>query len=82
MQKPPTQNPTPTLTVPDDACPNVDACPLFPLFSSEGTAGIYKVHYCHSDYSECARWKMSRSGKLPPATLLPDGSTLPVKRGS
>lgn len=71
---------TPILQVPDNKCEHIDTCALFPLFSSKGAAGLYKLHYCYSDYEQCARHKMSRLGRPPPLTLLPDGTSLRAKK--
>lgn len=67
---------TPTLEVPDDACDHVASCALFPLFTSKGTAGLYKIHYCYGDYKSCARYAVSARGGTPPLAMMPDGSKL------
>ena len=65
---------TPILHIPKDACPHIPTCALFPLFKSKGAAGLYKVHYCHSDFKSCARHKIATEGRAIPPGLLPDGN--------
>lgn len=66
----------PTLEVPDDACDHVESCAIFPLFTSKGAAGLFKIHYCCGDYKSCARYGVSASGGQPPRYMMPDGSRL------
>ena len=67
---------TPVLQISHDPCPQVQSCELFPLFKSKGAAGLFKIHYCQSDYSACARYKIATTGRSVPRTLLPDGSVM------
>ena len=64
------------LRISDDPCPQIPNCELFPLFQSKGAAGLFKIHYCQSDYTECARYRVSITGRSVPRALLPDGTVL------
>ena len=59
-------------------CPNMEACSLFPIFSSVPFLKIWQINYCESDYKRCARFNDLCTGKAVPTTLLPNGKHLPV----
>jgi hypothetical protein len=61
------------------ACPNIDKCPIFKMFSMGNFAKFVEIteKYCLSEHSkECARYKIKATGQTPPPTLLPDGASL------
>lgn len=70
---------TPILKISTNPCPHTSSCELFPLFKSKGAAGLFKIHYCQSDFGECARYKIAATGRSVPKSLLPDGSMLRPK---
>jgi len=57
-------------------CPNVDKCPLFPLFSTTMLLRVFQAEYCEYRYAECARLQSMQRGVKPERELLPDGSLL------
>lgn len=57
-------------------CPNIDRCPMFPLFTSQSMLRVMQIHYCKSGYMSCARYVSMSSGTKPPPALLPDGTLL------
>jgi len=58
------------------ACPNMSTCRLFPLFKISGALQVWKINYCESNYTNCARFKMTCSAELVPDELLPNGKLL------
>jgi hypothetical protein len=54
-------------------CTHAEACPLFPLLRASLRG--WRDSYCDSEYTwhDCARYKLSRTGKLVPISLLPNG---------
>lgn len=65
-------------TASEQSCPNVDKCPMFPMFTLKSILEIYKRSFCHSDYRSCRRYQTMMAGTRPPAELLPDGQKLSV----
>lgn len=55
------------------ACSHAQTCPLFPLLKSSFSG--WREYYCDSAdrWHNCARYKMSRTGRPVPITLLPNG---------
>jgi hypothetical protein len=54
-------------------CSHREGCPLFPLLNASLRG--WRDHYCDSAdrWHGCARYKLSRTGRLVPITLLPNG---------
>lgn len=54
-------------------CSHREGCPLFPLLNASLRG--WRDHYCDSEdrWHDCARYKLSLTGKLVPITLLPNG---------
>jgi hypothetical protein len=53
---------------------------MYPLFSVQALLEIWKIKYCESDYSKCARYQLGREGKGIPPNLLPNGTTLDIPK--
>ena len=66
----------PEIEEPDNACPFIAGCSMFPYFKSKGAMGLFKIHYCHSEYQSCARYERASCGSMPHPSLLPDGSMI------
>jgi hypothetical protein len=61
------------------ACPNIESCSLFPIFSNAPFLKIWQLNYCESEnHTRCARYDGLCSGSHVPSTLLPNGKHLPV----
>jgi hypothetical protein len=58
-------------------CPHTGGCALFPLFSQRSFLEVWKINYCHGDFSRCARYQLSCQAQPVPLTLLPNGKRLP-----
>jgi hypothetical protein len=54
-------------------CSHREGCPLFPLLNASLRG--WRDYYCDSAdrWHDCARYKLSRTGRLVPITLLPNG---------
>ncbi len=54
-------------------CSHREGCPLFPLLNASLRG--WRDYYCDNDdrWRDCARYKVSLSGRLVPITLLPNG---------
>lgn len=61
-------------------CPQIERCPMFPLFGHESALETLKALYCHGEHGSCARWRLFSDGVVPPRNLLPDGRTLEAHR--
>ena len=57
-------------------CPNLEGCPLFPLFRMKTSLSVWQIRYCESAFETCARYVRSKSGARVPPNLLPNGSEL------
>ncbi len=57
-------------------CPNVNGCPLFPLFKLKSSLGVWQTHYCESNFAACERYRLAQAGTRVPPNLLPNGKTL------
>jgi hypothetical protein len=55
-------------------CLHTRECPLFPLLNA--SLRDWRDYYCDSadGWRDCARYKLSTTGRLVPITLLPNGS--------
>ena len=62
------------------ACPNLQGCPLFPLFRMKASLQVWQVQFCEGRYEGCERYKLSRAGQRVPPNLLPNGKSLDVPR--
>lgn len=58
------------------ACPHMDSCSLYPLFSLQALLNIWKVNFCEADFSQCKRFQLGKEGRGIPPNLLPNGSSL------
>lgn len=57
-------------------CPHATGCALYPKFKIHGLLNVWKLNFCDSDYTKCAR-HLRMSHSLPvPASLLPNGKDL------
>jgi len=63
------------------ACTHVETCELFVQFALNPALDIWKKTYCAGDYSTCARFQQSRSGRQIPLTLLPNGTVIEQTAG-
>jgi hypothetical protein len=54
-------------------CSHREGCPLFPLLNA--SLRRWRDYYCDSEdrWRDCARYKLSLTGRLVPITLLPNG---------
>lgn len=59
-------------------CPHMESCEMYSLFSHSGTLAVWKINYCTSEFTRCARYQRSLEGRLVPITLLPNGKELNV----
>lgn len=57
-------------------CPHMGNCPMYSLLKLSGTLKTWQSRYCQAEYTECARYKLSLSGKSVPQNLMPNGATL------
>ena len=57
-------------------CPNMRTCRMFPLFKMAGALEVWKINYCTSDFSSCARYQQSCAAEQVPDELLPNGKLL------
>jgi len=57
-------------------CSHIGNCPMYALLKLSGTVKTWQSRYCQADYSECARYKLSLTGKTVPQNLMPNGQTL------
>lgn len=58
------------------ACSHIDTCELFVQFALNPALDIWKHHYCEGDFKGCSRFKISKTGRQIPLTLLPNGTTI------
>ena len=56
--------------------PHTTNCAIYPLFRLESILNVWKLNYCESNYSRCARFQLSCDARPVPATLLPNGKHL------
>ncbi|HEB59657.1 MAG TPA: ankyrin repeat domain-containing protein [Gammaproteobacteria bacterium] len=63
-------------------CHHASNCPLYVQFAAEPALKAWRQHYCENQYTTCARYQMSETGKPVPLTLLPNGQTLNRVRGT
>jgi len=63
------------------ACTHVETCELFVQFALNPALDIWKKTYCTGDYSTCARYKQSKTGRQIPLTLLPNGAVIEQSTG-
>jgi len=70
--------------VPYIPCPNIERCPLFPLFGMQSALNVWKTLYCESgEHENCARLEhVRKNGEKPPDDMLPDGTSLNILRDS
>ena len=57
-------------------CPNIPSCRMFPMFKMAGSLEVWKINYCTSNYTGCARFKLTCSAEAVPDELLPNGRLL------
>jgi hypothetical protein len=62
--------------MPDDPCPNMDGCTMFPLLSLSGTLKTWQTRYCSGDYTVCERYKRTTKGQPVAPDLMPNGVRL------
>jgi len=60
------------------ACSHVKNCELFVQFALNPALDIWKDNYCEGNFAACARYQQSKTGRLIPLTLLPNGATVNV----
>jgi len=58
------------------SCSHIKSCELFVQFALNPALDIWKDYYCEGDFASCARFKKSKSGRMIPLTLLPNGSII------
>lgn len=49
---------------------------MYALLKLGGTLRTWQTRYCCSDYTQCARYKLSTQGKRVPINLMPNGAIL------
>lgn len=64
------------------ACSHTSNCELFPMISVNSSLKIWRTFYCEGKWHECARFKLSLSGKSVPPNLLPNGKSLDLSIGT
>lgn len=57
-------------------CDHAESCEMYSLFRHAGTLGVFKLRYCQADFTTCARYQLSASGRTVPLRLMPNGQTL------
>jgi hypothetical protein len=62
--------------MPSKDCSHINNCPMYSLLKLSGTIKTWQSRYCQADYTECARYKLSLSGRSVPQNLMPNGATL------
>jgi hypothetical protein len=63
-------------------CPNLTACPLYPLFTLKSTLGVWQTRYCNDAFATCERYRLAQAGTRVPPNLLPNGKTLNLPSGA
>jgi hypothetical protein len=53
-------------------------CALFPIFNLRSSLRVWQSNYCESEFTECERYRRSKSGSSVPMNLLPNGELLNV----
>jgi hypothetical protein len=61
-------------------CPHVEGCSLYPLFNLETSLRVWQSIYCMGKYVKCARYQLSCEGGNVSPRLLPDGTSLEVRK--
>ncbi len=61
-------------------CPHAPSCELYDKFRLKGALKIWQIRYCNnaSRYESCKRFILSKTGEPVPATLLPNGDSIPL----
>jgi len=61
-------------------CSHISGCELYPRFSLKGALRIWQERYCNhpTQHQKCARFIRSNAGEPVPATLLPNGESIPT----
>ena len=57
-------------------CPKMVGCPMFPVFTLKSSLRVWQARYCESNFEECMRYRLQRSGTCAPPNLLPNGKHL------
>ena len=60
-------------------CENIFKCPAFKYFGMNNFKKFEEItqKYCLSENNQnCARYKIKKSGQIPPPNLLPDGNSI------
>lgn len=62
------------------ACPHASSCELYGKFRLKGALKIWQIRYCDNQdrYPTCQRYILSKTGEPVPASLLPNGDSIPV----
>lgn len=60
------------------ACPKMEGCSLFPVFSSEAFLKVWQISYCEGEFGRCIRYQQAMCGQRVAPTLLPNGKHLPI----
>lgn len=61
------------------SCSHKSGCELYVQFAADPSIQLWKTHYCDSDFSRCARFKLSLRGQTVPLHLLPNGKQIEVE---
>ena len=61
-------------------CKHANTCELYGKFRLKGALKIWQIRYCNnaSRYETCERFILAKDGKQVPATLLPNGDSIPL----
>lgn len=64
----------------DSKCSHIPTCQLYPHFSLKGALRIWQDRYCNhpEQHKMCVRFVRSNKGESVPATLLPNGESIPT----
>lgn len=64
------------------ACSHTKNCELFAQFALNPALKIWQTHFCEADFTQCARFKLSKQGAPVPLNLLPNGKKVEAPRSS
>ncbi|HEX9626572.1 MAG TPA: ankyrin repeat domain-containing protein [Acidiferrobacterales bacterium] len=64
------------------ACSHSKHCELFAQFALNPALKIWQTHFCEAEFTQCARFQLSKQGKPVPLNLLPNGKKVEAPRTS
>jgi hypothetical protein len=57
-------------------CPQSSHCSMYTILRLAGALAVWKINYCSSDFTRCARYNHIIEGRDVPQNLLPNGVLL------